>query len=467
LSQQLEGNRNMSGEGLKREIFRAYDIRGVVGEDLTPGIVRRIGQAIGTYLGREGANIVILGRDARLSSPELHAAMQDGLLSTGVSVLDIGLVPTPLMYFAIKHFGTDGGVMITASHNPPQFNGIKIRKGTTPLVTDELQLLAELALQGNFSTGQGQLRSAAPIPAYVEVVSSKFRLERPLKVVADFGNGCAGLVAPAVLERIGCQVEPLFAEPDGRFPNHHPDPMKPDNLKVLQDRVRESKADVGLAFDGDGDRLGIVDNLGNIVDPNQFLALLARDMLPRHPGATVISEVKASQMLIEEVERLGGRFVMTRVGYPFILAAMREHGALFGGELSGHYYFNDPLIDFDDATFASCVLASMLSRARRSLAELVSALPQYPATPELVIPCPDERKFAVVDEIKRLFAQRYPIIDIDGARVIYPDGWGVVRASNTEPRLTLRFEGKTEEALARIMAEFREVLQQSGLKPTF
>jgi phosphomannomutase len=298
-------------------------------------------------------------------------------------------------------------------------------------------------------------------------VTGKFRLEHRPRVVADCGNGCAGLVAPAVLTAIGCQVLTLFQDPDGTFPNHHPDPMKEANLQHVKAAVRAEKADVGLAFDGDGDRLGIVDNEGNVVTPNEFLALLARQRLPGQPGANVVFEVKVSQMLIEEVERLGGHLVMTRVGYPFILAAMREHSAAFGGEMSGHYYFRDPDIDFDDATFTAAVLVSTLSGQSHSLAEQVRELPRYPSTPELTVPCPDERKFQLVEELREEFARDHKVIAIDGARVVFADGWGVVRASNTEPRLTLRFEAQTEEALTRIIDTFRAALKDKGIQPAF
>jgi len=448
-------------------IFRAYDIRGVVDEDLTEDVVNRIAKAVGTYLRQRGAQTIVAGHDARLSSPAYHRAATEGLLSTGLDVLSIGLVPTPVMYFAIKHFETDGGIMITASHNPPQFNGIKLRCGTQPLVTEGLQEVAGLADREEFASGSGTVHEVNAIEPYIRTVSEKFALANPLRIVADYGNGCSGLVAPHVLSNIGCDVVDLYPEPDGTFPHHHPDPMKEENLGDLKAKVVQTSADVGVAFDGDGDRLGIVDNKGNTVTPDQFLALLARLTLPDHPGAKVVSEVKVSQMLIEEVERLGGEFVMTRVGYPFLLAAMREHQALFGGELSGHYYFRDPDIDFDDGTFASATLVNMLAKAGKDLASLISELPHYPGTLEIAVPCPDDQKVAVVEAIRQTFSRNHKVIDIDGARVLFADGWGVVRPSNTEPRLTLRFEGRTEEALDRIMGVFRQALQQQGLQPTF
>ncbi len=458
----------MAGIYVDPDMFRAYDIRGVVGQSLSDPVVHRIGQAIGTYLRHTGpARIVVVGRDARLSSPSYQQAMIAGLTSTGVDVLDIGLVPTPVMYFAVKYFHTDGGVMITASHNPPQFNGIKVRQGTRPLVSEALQEVYRLATSGPFDSANGTIRSVDAIGPYISTVSSKFHLPSPLKVVADFGNGCAGLVAPAVLTNIGCQVTPLYEQPDGSFPNHHPDPMKEENLADAKAKVLATGADAGLAFDGDGDRLGIVDDRGRTVTPNDFLALLARQQLPTHKGANIVFEVKVSQVLIDEVARLGGQLIMTRVGYPFILAAMREHAALFGGEMSGHYYFNDPDIDFDDGTFASCMLMQMLAESGRRLSDMVDSLPHHPSTPELVVPCPDSDKFALVEQLRQHYMREHTVIDIDGARVIFPDGWGVVRASNTEPRLTLRFEAQTQQALQRIMADFREQLQQRGLAPTF
>ncbi len=452
---------------INRSMFRAYDIRGLVGDDLTTEVIERIGKAAGSYLRRGGAANVVAAHDVRPSSPGFHKVMIEALRSTGLDVMDIGLVPTPLMYYAVEHFDADGGVMITASHNPPQFNGIKVRQGKTPLVSDALQDLADLAESGDFEEGSGSVSTLDAIQPYVRTVAAKFSLARPLKVVLDGGNGCAGLVAPEVLKGIGAEVVPLFIEPDGTFPNHHPDPMKDANLEALRARVLEEKADVGFAFDGDGDRLGVVDDRGRTVTPNQFMALLARQALPEHPGGKVVFEVKVSQVLIEEVERLGGKLVMTRVGYPFLLAAMREQGALFGGEMSGHYYFDDPEIDFDDGTFAAAVFSNMLAAQDQPLSRLVDALPHYPSTPELTVPCPDERKFEVVEALRSRFARDHQVIDIDGARVMFEQGWGVVRASNTEPRLTLRFEAQSQDALEAIEEEFRLALRSVDLQPTF
>ena len=452
---------------IDRSMFRAYDIRGVVGRELTGSVVHRIGMAVGTILKRGGAKLVVCGHDVRPSSCEYQSAMIEGLCSTGLDVTDIGLVPTPVMYFSVKHFHTDGGIMITASHNPPEFNGIKVRRGTLPLVSEDLQKVASLAIGGDFETGAGTSRKDDAVQPYIRTVTGKFRLGGGPRVVADCGNGCAGLVAPQVLSGIGCDVIPLFSEPDGTFPNHHPDPMKEANLTQVKEAVRANRADLGFSYDGDADRLGIVDDEGNTITPNEFLALLARERLPKNPGANVVFEVKVSQMLIEEVERLGGHLIMTRVGYPFILAAMREHEAIFGGEMSGHYYFDDPEIDFDDGTFTSAQLVEMLSRQSRPFSALVRELPSYPSTPEITVHCPDERKFALVEELRQEFAREHRVIDIDGARVMFGDGWGVVRASNTEPRLTLRFEAQSEGALERIKERFRLALRGKGLEPTF
>lgn len=457
----------MTQPSINRSMFRAYDIRGVVGEDLTAEVVHRIGLAIGTHLGEKGARTLALGHDVRPSSVEFHDAMSDALTSTGIDVLDIGLVPTPLMYFAVKRFGTDGGVVITASHNPPQFNGIKVRQGTLPLVAEGLLELADRAEAGGFRSGTGTVRREDAITPYIDTVTSKFRLARPLKVVLDGGNGCAGLVAPQVMEGIGCEVVPLFVEPDGTFPNHHPDPMKEANLASLKAKVAEVGANLGVAFDGDGDRLGIVDERGRLVSPTEFIALLSRQLLPSHTGAKVIFEVKVSRMLIEEVERLGGELVMTKVGYPFLIAAMKEHEGLLGGEMSGHFYFDDPDIDFDDGTFTAAILASTLASQPSSLATLVNDLPHYPSTPEISVHCPDEAKFDIVNRLTAEFIKDYDVITIDGARVLFDRGWGVVRASNTEPRLTLRFEAETDANLERIKQVFRQALEAMGLEATF
>ena len=433
------------------DIFREYDIRGVVGEDLTPAVVEDLGRACGTYFQERGVDRVLVGRDNRLSSEGFREALCRGLTYTGCRVLDIGLVVTPIFYFAGLHYGIRGGVMITASHNPPEFNGFKVALGPGTLYGDQIQALRRLMEEGKFCRGQGSLEQADPVPAYLETVCQRVTLgPRRLKVVVDCANGTAGLFAPRLIESLGCEVDPIYCESDGRFPHHFPDPVKPANLRYLIERVREVGADLGLSFDGDADRIGAVDEQGNIIWGDQLMILYWREILPRYPGATAIIEVKCSQALVEEVERLGGKPFFYRTGHSLIKAKMKEIGAVFTGEMSGHMFFADEYYGFDDALYAAARLLRILSHTPAPLSRLLADVPRYYSTPEVRVDCPDREKFRVVEEVTRYFKERYPVVDVDGARVLFPRGWGLVRASNTQPVLVVRCEAQTPEALEEI-----------------
>ncbi|MDR7434019.1 MAG: phosphomannomutase/phosphoglucomutase [Armatimonadota bacterium] len=443
------------------EIFREYDIRGVVGEDLTPEAAEVIARAYATYLRRFGERTVIVGYDNRRSSPALRDAVVRGLTATGMDVLDIGMVITPIFYYARIHYGVDGGMMITASHNPPEYNGFKLTHGYATLYGEEIQEIRRIALRGDFPTGSGTVDFKDAVTAYRQMIREKIRLgPRRLRVVVDCGNGTSSLVAPQVLSDLGCEVIPLYCDSDPSFPHHHPDPVDPKNLQDLIRTVLETKADLGLGFDGDGDRLGCVDERGNIVWGDMLMILFWREILPKYPGTTAIVEVKCSQALVEEIERLGGKPFFYRTGHSLIKNKMKEIGAVFTGEMSGHMFFADEYYGYDDAIYAACRLLRILSHTDQTLSELLSDVPRYPITPETRVDCPDDRKFEVVKEVTRRFRERYPVIDVDGVRVLFPDGWGLIRASNTQPVLVLRAESTSEEGLERIKQVITEELRR-------
>lgn len=462
-------------DGVDPSMFREYDIRGFVDQNFTEPVLDQIGKAFGTLLaasrgGDRGPGTLAVGRDVRISSPRYARALIAGLRSTGAEVVDVGQVPTPLVYFAVNQLDTDGGAAVTASHNPPQYNGLKLRKRVPghrnglPLEPREIQDVRRLAQDGPFrSAAPGSLREQDVFEAYVAYVKSRITLGRRMRVVVDAGNGVAGPVAVRTLSEIGCDVIPLYCDPDGTFPNHMPDPLKPENLQDLIAKVRETKADLGIALDGDGDRLGVVDDQGEILWADQYLILLARKALREHPGAAIVFDVKCSMALTEEIEHMGGRPVMSRTGYPNIMARRSEVGGTLAGELSGHVFFDDPVIDFDDGTFAGANLLQAVSQESGRLSEVVAQLPRYHATPEERFHCPDDQKFAVIEQLQREFRQDpqvQQIVDLDGARVIYADGWGLVRASNTEPALTTRFEARTAERAQAIRHDFLGRLAQ-------
>jgi phosphomannomutase/phosphoglucomutase len=434
------------------QIFRAYDIRGVADRDLTDDVARAIGQAIATLCRRRShAPVLAVGRDARLSSDRLHAALCQGLTAGGVTVVDVGVCATPMLYFACFNLEVGGGVMITGSHNPAPDNGFKTVLGGQSLHGDDILLLGQMARAGDFETGDGAVIQADIHGPYVDWIAQHVALgPRKLKVVVDAGNGPTGPVAPPLLERLGAQVWGLFTEPDGRFPNHHPDPTVEANLLDLRKKVAEVGADVGIAYDGDGDRIGVVDENGKVLWGDRLMVVLARALLKEVPGATVVGEVKCSQSLFDDIARHGGRPIMSKVGHSLIKDRMRQEGALLAGEMSGHVFYKHRYFGYDDAIYTTCRLLEILSRHDGPLSSLLADLPAGCATPEIRLTCPDEIKFQVVEAVTQRFRGTHEVIDIDGARVVFPDGWGLVRASNTGPVLVLRCEAETEAACQRI-----------------
>jgi phosphomannomutase/phosphoglucomutase len=421
-----------------------------------------VGSAYGTLIRRNGGRRIAVGQDNRLSSAELRAGFVAGVLATGLDVVDLGLVPTPLMYFATAHWKLDGGATITGSHNPIEYNGVKmVHPGAAPLTEEEIQRLRELAERGDFERGGGRVEARSPREDYFEVVSRLVTPARRLRVVADAGNGVAGLYAPELLRRLGCEVIELHCESDGRFPNHLPDPEDEKNVADLMAKVVEAGADLGVAWDGDADRVGIVDERGGRHEADLVLVLLARDLLGRHPGAKIVFDVKSSQSLVEDIRKHGGVPVMWKTGHSHLKRKMREDRILLGGEVSGHMFFAEDYYGVDDGILASCKIIEIVARSAEPMSRLFASVPHLRATPELKAPCPDGEKFRVVEEIARDLARRYETIDIDGARVLFPGGgWGLVRASNTNPYLTLRFEARTDAEIDAMKRVVYDVLRR-------
>ena len=440
-------------------IFKAYDIRGIVGATLTPRIVYDIGRAIGSEAFDRGQQTVIVARDGRLSGPELTEALIKGLCASGRDVINIGLVPTPVLYFATHYMSTASGVMLTGSHNPPDYNGMKIVLRGETLSGDAIQGLRERIEKQNYQSGQGSVKNMNVVPDYIQRIASDIRLSRPLKIVIDCGNGAAGDVAPQLLQALGCDITELFCDIDGNFPNHHPDPSQPENLQDLIERVEQEGADLGLAFDGDGDRLGVVDSSGTIIWPDRQMVLYARDVLSRNPGAEIIFDVKCSRHLARAIKHFGGEPVMWKTGHSLIKARMKESGALLAGEMSGHIFFKERWFGFDDALYTAARLLEILSNERGSTSEVFAAVPNALCTPELRLEMEDRDHFQFMEQLAQV--AQFPgaaITTIDGIRVDFNDGWGLVRASNTTPCLVLRFEADNATALKRIQEEFRKLL---------
>jgi phosphomannomutase/phosphoglucomutase len=445
-------------------IFREYDIRGVVGKDLTPKLAEQIGLAYGTRAARAGAQSVAVARDGRTTAIPMRDAVIKGITACGLDVVDIGVCPTPLLYFALFTLPVAGGVMVTASHNPPEYNGFKLSIGTASMHGPDIQALREDIDQVRFETASrpGGVSQRSIIPEYLAYIKQSFAgLDAGrIHAVVDCGNGMGGLVGPDALSLLGCQVTPMYVEVDGRFPNHPPDPTVVANLQDLIQKVRQTKANVGISYDGDADRIGVVDERGEILWGDKLMVLFARDILKAKPGATIISEVKASQTFYDDVAKRGGRPIMWKTGHSLIKAKMKEEQAALAGEMSGHMFFADRYFGYDDAIYASCRLIEILAKAGHPLSSLLADLPPTIATPEIRVECPDELKFQVVEAAKQELARAYTIIDTDGVRVLFSDGWGLIRASNTQPALVLRFEATSHEALARI----REVVEEQVRK---
>ena len=441
---------------MNQNIFREYDIRGIVGEHLTDEAVTLLAKAIGTFFHQNGAKRIAIGYDARKSSPIFCDLLTRGFSETGCDVVLIGMVPTPVLYHAVFTKNVDGGVMITGSHNPPDHNGFKICLGKGTLFGSQIQEIKDIAIAGEFAYGDGRVETIAVLDEYCDDIVSRISLgPRKLKAVVDAGNGMGGVTGSPVYRRLGIEMTELFIEPDSSFPNHHPDPTVAENLDDTIAAVRSTGADIGIAFDGDGDRIGVVDENGRIIWGDELMVLLSRSVLAENPGATIIAEVKCSQTLYDDIAKNGGNGIMWKAGHSIIKAKMKETGAALAGEMSGHIFFADKFYGFDDATYAGARVLEILSHTNKTLSELLTDLPKTYSTPELRVDCSDETKFDVVAKIAEHFKSSHKVITIDGARILFDDGWGLVRASNTQAILVLRFEANSEQRLDTI----REIVE--------
>ena len=452
---------------INESMFRAYDIRGRVNKkEMNVEVANIIGLGFGTYLARRGIQDLVVGHDSRLHSQELKDAFIEGAVSTGAHIIDIGLTLSPILHFAQYHFKTLGGAMITASHNPKNWNGVKLMHGLSKDLTGEdIQELYKIIKKGEFKRGEGLIKKTPVKDAYAEVVTRRVKIEKPFKIVVSCGNGTAGIFAPDILRKAGCQVTELFCQPDDSFPNHAPDPTLKIAQKFLGEKVKKVKADFGISYDGDGDRLGMTDELGNNIWSDRLLILLARQVLARQPKAKIIFDVKCTQALPEDIKKHGGIPIMYRTGHSYLTKKVREEGALLGGERSGHFVFSDNWYGFDDAIFASLRLIEYLAQENRPLSEIIKDTPfsDYPISPTIYIPCADDKKFQIVEELTKEFKKEQGdknVIEIDGARVNFKDGWGLVRASSTEPALTVVIEAKTAKRFKEIKAIFKAKLKK-------
>lgn len=446
---------------LEPTIFREYDIRGIADSELTDSGIEVLGQAIATYLRRHDGPKVALGRDTRLSSPRLRDALARGLKAGGAEVIDVGVVPTPVLYYAVFHFEADGGVMITGSHNPPEFNGFKVVAGGSTIFGEAIQQIRRLGETGDLEVGAGSERQVDAVTPYVAEVAAQFDFARRIRVVVDAGNGAGGPAFHRILEKLNVDAAEMFFEMDGRFPNHHPDPTVLKNLEPLIAKVRETGADLGIAFDGDADRIGVVDDRGRVIYGDQLMILYAREILARKPGATFIGEVKCSQTMYDDIVAHGGKAIMWKTGHSLIKAKMKEARAELAGEMSGHMFFADRYYGFDDALYAACRLMEIVAGPGGPLSTRLADLPQTVTTPEIRFDCPEELKFEVVRQAKEELQARHETVDVDGVRVLFPEGWGLVRASNTQPVLVMRFEAATPERLGEYQAEVEGVVERA------
>ncbi len=446
---------------MNEKIFREYDIRGVADRDLPNSFARDLGAAIGTYALAKGSKRMTVGKDCRRSSERLHKFFIEGLLSTGMNVTDIGLVPTPLLYFSLYDQKSDGGVMVTGSHNPGEHNGFKICVGKASVYGEAIQDLKRLVLGQKFSQGKGTFNQVSVIENYLDYVYQNVSHPLGVKVVVDSGNGMGGGVGPALLKKLGCDVIEMYSEPNGDFPNHHPDPTVLENLLDLQEKVAETGADLGIAFDGDADRIGVVDKSGRVIYGDELLILYARDVLTHFPGATIISEVKASHRFFNDVRLHGGEPLMWKTGHSLIKSKMKELDSPLAGEMSGHMFFNDRYFGYDDAIYAAARIVEIVAREHKTPAQLLHDVPSSFATPEIRVDCPDEIKFEVVNRARDHFkSMGLEVNPIDGARIEFKDGWGLVRASNTQPVLVYRFEAQTEARLKEIRRTIEQGVAQ-------
>ena len=452
---------------MPNHIYREYDIRGVADRDLTSPVVRGIGQGLGTMLrpSASGAPFrIAVGRDCRVSGPRISADLVAGLRKAGADVIDIGVGPTPYLYFSAHHLGTDGSIMVTGSHNPGDENGLKIMRGKASFFGDDIRKLGAMVESGQFGAerSSGGFSEQNLEDEYVAALTKSIRIQdKSIRVVVDAGNGAAGPLGLRALRAVGLDPVPLFCDMDGTFPNHHPDPTVPKNLVTLMETMKKGRAVVGIAFDGDGDRLGVVDQSLEPVWGDRLLALFAREMLPSHPKATVIGEVKCSQTLFDDIAKHGGRPIMWKTGHSLIKTKMKEEHALLAGEMSGHFFFADRYFGFDDAVYASLRLLEIVAESGKKLSELLSDVPQTHVTPEIRVDCPDEVKFGVVTQVLDHYRATHEVLDVDGARINFDGGWGLVRASNTQPALVLRFEAISPERLQSIRSEVEAVVKRA------
>ena len=442
---------------MNSSVFREYDIRGLAEKDFDKEFALLLGKVHGTIISEKGGKRVTVGRDCRATSDAYAEAVIAGLASTGLHVYDIGVCPTPLLYFSLFHLDVDGGIQVTASHNPSEYNGFKLCVGKETLYGQQIQDVRAKMERNEFEQkAGGKVERYEIVPPYHKYLLQDVpRLARPLKVVVDAGSGVGGPVAPPIFRELGCTVWEIACTPDGRFPIHHPDPTVPENLAMLIEKVRHEKADLGIAYDGDADRIGAVDEQGNILWGDELLVLFARDVLQRNPHAVIISEVKCSQRLYDDIAKNGGKAIMWKAGHSLLKAKMKETHALLAGEMSGHMFFKERYFGYDDAIYASLRLLEILAKSSQPLSGLLADLPKSVSTPEIRVDCPDEKKFAIAEKAKEYFRKHYDIIDVDGVRVQFPEGWGLIRASNTQPALVLRFEAKSDEKLK----EYRAIIE--------
>jgi len=449
---------------MNRQVFREYDIRGIVENDFTDDFIVDLGRGYATMLHRAGKHKITLGRDCRLSSPRLHDLLLAGLLPSGIDVIDVGIVPTPLLYFSVLHWKVDGGAMITGSHNAAEYNGFKLGIGPTTIFGADIQKLADIIEKRDFHTSRkrGSLNEVAILPEYGDFIRANIKLRPGLKVAVDGGNGCGGFVAEPLMQDLGATTFGIHIEMDGRFPNHHPDPTVEANMRYLQDAVNKQHAEIGIAYDGDADRVGAVDERGNIVWGDELMVAFSRAILKERPGAAIIGDVKCSQRMYDDIANHGGRPIMWKTGHSLIKSKLKEEHAALAGEMSGHMFFADRYFGFDDAIYASFRLLEIVSTERRGLGAILADLPRSVFTPEIRVDCPDDRKFEVVRRAAEYFRRHYQTIDIDGVRVKFDDGWGLVRASNTQPALVVRFEASTQARLNEIRGLFEDKLKELG-----
>jgi len=443
-------------------IFRAYDVRGTYPDQLNVDVVEKLGQAIGTYARNNGQSVVVTARDGRLSGPELQKALNQGLINAGIDVIDVGMVPTPVLYFAALTIGTGSGVMVTGSHNPPDYNGFKMMIGGHTLYGDDITGLYQAIEQDALTEGNGTLANADALTPYLGHIIGDVHLAKPLKIAVDCGNGVAGICAEALFQKLGCDVVPLFTDVDGTFPNHHPDPSKPKNLVDVIEAVKSQHCDLGLAFDGDGDRVGVITEKGESIFADRLMMLLSEDVLSRNPGATIIYDVKCSRHLGPVIEHSGGKPLMWKTGHSLVKAKMKETGALLAGEMSGHIFFKERWLGFDDGLYTAARLLEIFAKSTHPASALFDAIPDDVSTPELNIEVPDTEKFAIVDRVAAIIEdQGLPLSTIDGVRVDLESGWGLILCSNTTPNLVLRFEAESNEALEQIQSTMLAALKKA------